>query len=173
MNAVPDRAPRENPSSSDEGDAKTRSKKTAFSFEENGGFRRALAQEARARPEAHTAARPVRDSGRRTVRAERRVREPGGVRAGASSLGARPSARLQSAAARVARIAVEVSAAAAGAPGGYGTKTSVPACFLDDEHAQTVAALAAEAGGGGADGGLPRHRAEAATHERGSGKKAE
>ena len=28
----------ENPSSSDEGDAKTRSKKTAFSFEENGGF---------------------------------------------------------------------------------------------------------------------------------------
>jgi hypothetical protein len=62
----------------------------------------------------------------------------------ASSLGARPSERaFRGAAARVARIAVEVSAAAAGAPGGHGTKTSVPACFLDDEHAQTVAALAA------------------------------
>jgi hypothetical protein len=73
----------------------------------------------------------------------------------ASSLGARPSERaFRGAASRVARIAVDISAAAeiSGAKkiAGKARLTDagsrsivVPACFLDDEHAQTVAALAA------------------------------
>ena len=68
----------------------------------------------------------------------------------ASSLCARPSERaFRGAASRVARIAVDISAAAAGgAVAGKGLSRLkdapvVPACFLDDEHAQTVAALAA------------------------------
>jgi hypothetical protein len=69
----------------------------------------------------------------------------------ASSLGARPSERaFRGAASRVARIAVDISAAAAdGAKkiarlNDAGSRSIVvPACFLDDEHAQTVAALAA------------------------------
>ena len=82
----------------------------------------------------------------------------------AASLGARPSERaFRGAAARVARVAVDVSAAAAGVAGAPGpgppreakspsrenafAETEllprVPACFLDDEHTQTVAALAA------------------------------
>ena len=134
----------ENPSSSDEGDAKTRSKKTAFSFVENGGFG-GLSRKRPAHDRKHTPPHDpyeILDDVRYglsgafgSLEACERL---------ASSLGARPSERaFRGAAARVARIAVEVSAAAAGAPGGYGTKTSVPACFLDDEHAQTVAALAA------------------------------
>jgi HPt (histidine-containing phosphotransfer) domain-containing protein len=73
----------------------------------------------------------------------------------ASSLGARPSERaFRGAASRVARIAVDISAAAeiSGAKKIAGKARLndagsrpfvVPACFLDDEHAQTVAALAA------------------------------
>ena len=73
----------------------------------------------------------------------------------ASSLGARPSERaFRGAASRVARIAVDISAAAADGAKRIAGKAFrlkhagsrsrvVPACFLDDEHAQTVAALAA------------------------------
>jgi hypothetical protein len=72
----------------------------------------------------------------------------------ASSLGARPSERaFRGAASRVARIAVDISAAAADGAKKIAGKARlkdagsrsivVPACFLDDEHAQTVAALAA------------------------------
>jgi HPt (histidine-containing phosphotransfer) domain-containing protein len=137
----------ENRSSSDEGDAKTktRSKAKAFSFEENGRFGEISRKRAPAHDRKHASPHDpyaILDDVRYglsgafgSLEACERL---------ASSLGARPSERaFRGAAARVARIAVEVSAAAAGAPGGHGTKTSVPACFLDDEHAQTVAALAA------------------------------
>ena len=136
------------PSSSDEGDdAKTRSFSKAFSNSEKGRFGFRLS---RKRAPAHDRkhAHPKHD--RHAILDDVRYGLSGAFGSLeacerlASSLGARPSERaFRGAAARVARIAVEVSAAAAGAPGGYGTKTSVPACFLDDEHAQTVAALAA------------------------------
>jgi hypothetical protein len=59
----------------------------------------------------------------------------------ACALGARPSERaLRGAGVRVAKIAADVSAAAAQSDG---EKASVPGCFLEDEHARTVAALAA------------------------------
>ena len=139
------------PSSSDEGDAsdaktKTRSKAKTFSFEENAGRfgeisrKRAPAHDRKHAPphDPYAILDDVRyglSGAFGSLEACERL---------ASSLGARPSERaFRGAAARVARIAVEVSAAAAGAPGGYGTETSIPACFLDDEHAQTVAALAA------------------------------
>lgn len=138
----------ENRSSSDEGDdAKTRSFSKAFSNSEKGRFGFRLS---RKRAPAHDRkhAHPKHD--RYAILDDVRYGLSGAFGSLeacerlASSLGARPSERaFRGAAARVARIAVEVSAAAAGAPGGYGTKTSVPACFLDDEHAQTVAALAA------------------------------
>ena len=69
----------------------------------------------------------------------------------ASSLCARPSERaFRGAAARIARIAIDVSAAAAGAgpPDSSGLARAsagvltVPACFSEDEHEQTVASLA-------------------------------
>lgn len=65
----------------------------------------------------------------------------------ASNLCARPSERaFRGAAARVARIAVEVSAAIAMGTAQNGNKFStnkIPTCFLDDEHQNTVSALAA------------------------------
>ena len=137
------------PSSSDEGDdAKTRSFSKAFSNSEKGRFGFRLSRK-HDRKHDRKHAYPKHD--RHAILDDVRYGLSGAFGSLeacerlASSLGARPSERaFRGAAARVARIAVEVSAAAAGAGTKTGTKTSsVPACFLDDEHAQTVAALAA------------------------------